>query len=637
VTGVAGVVVAAALLLAGGPVDGARTIQFTSSWQRYVVSGTTAARGVPAAVTPESPATLVWRHEVAGSLALTFGAVAPGTLVHVAFSETAEYLGVGGTSDWSRTYLTDDHLPRSGETWVDRPGCEAPGVCADGYRAFRFARVYVERGSAKIVHASVHPVNGAAGPQGWFLSSDETLNRIWYSSAYTAQLMQLPNDPAVLASGCAIPGGPSLQVIVDGAKRDRCPWLGDQAVSQLSLLLSAGTAAATPVENTLSLFASAQRADGYIPASPMSTSVLFDYPAYWVIAVDNLLLYRGDPAEVRPYWPALVKVLDTWYPSHANDDGLLADPYPPGDYAYVGRAGSLVAYYNALYGLALEAGAQVAEALGQQSAAAAWSARAASLARPFTATFWDAAAGAFEDSPSGPTVHPQDGNAFAILAGLASPAQAVSAVARLDATTRLPWGNAVADADVWRGGIATPSQTVYPFVSYFDVGARFATGDDASALDELRRTWAWMQSPAHATTGTDWEAIGAGGSIDGYQRAASSLASGWSTGALPLLTSDVLGVRPTSPGFSTFDAVAHPAGLAWAQGRVPTPAGAITFGFKRVRGGYVLRLQAPPSLLARVGAPVASPRVLVDGKPVAAAPDGTVSLRGSHVIEVLQQ
>ena len=184
---------------------------------------------------------------------------------------------------------------------------------------------------------------------------------------------------------------------------------------------------------------------------------------------------------------------------------------------------------------------------------------------------------------------------------------------------------------------ADPSQSVYPFISYFDVAARFAAGADGSALDELRRTWGWMLRPRPARSGTTWEAMGAGGSIDGYQRAASSLASGWSSGALPALTNEVLGVRPTGPGFSTFDALPHPGDLAWAQGRVPTPAGAITFGFKRVAGGYVLRLDAPAALVARVGAPVPSPRVFVDGKPVAPAADGTVSLRGSHVIEVLRR
>ena len=223
-------------------------------------------------------------------------------------------------------------------------------------------------------------------------------------------------------------------------------------------------------------------------------------------------------------------------------------------------------------------------------------------------------------------------------AALASPAQAASALAYLDRTTHLPWGNAIADNDTWSspdwGG--RPSQRVYPFVSYFDVAARFATGADASALDELRRTWGWMLAPAHATSGTAWEAIGAGGSIDGYLRAFTSLASGWSTGAVPALTNSVLGVTPTGPRFSTFDAIPHPGDVAWAQGAVPTPAGTIMFGWKRVRGGFFLRLDAPRKLLARVGAPVANARVLVDGRVVGAAADGTVSVRGSHVIEVLR-
>jgi len=628
--------VAAGLLLTA-PGDGARTIQFTSSWGKYVVSGNKPARGVPATVTPGSPATLIWRHEVAGNLVLTFGAVAPGTLVRVAFSETAEYLGVDGTSDWSRTYLTDDHIPRAGETWIDLPGCQSAGVCTDGYRAFRFARVYVEHGSARIVKASVRLSSGVGTPQGWFLSSDDELNRIWYASAYTVQLMQLPNDPAVLGPGCSVPGGPLQELIVDGAKRDRCPWLADQAVSQLSLFLANGAAATVPAENTLSLFANAQLADGYVPASPIATSVLFDYPAYWVLAVDNLLLYRGELPQVGQYWPALVKVIDHWYPSFGRADGLIDDPYPPGDYAYIQRAGPLVAYYNAIYARALQAAAQIADALGHSDAADRWLARADGLVVPFGAVFWDASVGAFQDSPTEPTVHSQDGNAFAILAGLASPAQAAAAIAFLDQKTRLPWGNAIADGNVWTSAAsgADPSQSVYPFIAYFDVAARFAAGADGSALDELRRAWGWMLSPTPARTGTNWEAIGAQGSIDGYQHAASSLASGWSTGALPALTNEVLGVRPTGPGFSTFDAIPHPSGLAWAQGRVPTPGGAITFGFKRIVGGYVLRLEAPPALLARVGVPVPSPRVLVDGRPVAPAADGTVSLRGSHVVEVL--
>ena len=404
------------------------------------------ALGLPSTLAPGSPATLVWRREVAGYLTLTFGAVAPGTLVHVAFSETAEYLGVGGTSDWSRTYVTDDLQPTTGGTWVDRPTCVSPGVCADGYRAFRFARISVERGSARVVGAGVAPVTSPAPPAGCWASSDRELTRLWATAAYTARLMELPADPAVLGAGCPIPGGRGL-VVVDGAKRDRCPWLGDLAVSGLSLLLADGAAGTAPVVNTLELFAASQSSDGYLSASPMATRPLFDYPAYWVLAVDDLMLYRGELVQVGAFWPVVVAVLDGWYPAHAAANGLLSDPFAPGDYAYIGRSGAVVAYYNALYARALEAGAQLADALGHPDAAARWRGRVVAMMAPFGATFWDAAAGAFLDAPDGPVVHPQDGNAFAILAGLATSSEAGSALRYLDGTTRLRYGNALADTD----------------------------------------------------------------------------------------------------------------------------------------------------------------------------------------------
>jgi Bacterial alpha-L-rhamnosidase 6 hairpin glycosidase domain/Bacterial alpha-L-rhamnosidase C-terminal domain len=625
-----------------GPASAAApTIVFSSAWKAYVPVGDAPAHFRPAAATPGHPVTLVWSHEVAGNLSLTFGAVAQGTLLHVAFSETAEYLGIDGTSDWSRVYTSDGAKPTTGGTWVDRPGCRAAGTCGDGYRAFRFVRVYAAQGSARIASAHVIQSPAIRTPKGWFLSSDDVLNRAWYASAYTAQLMELPNDPQLLGLDCPISGPASRQLIIDGAKRDRCPWLGDQVVSDQALLLQ--DAANTPaVESTLSVFAEAQTADGYIPASPDKnySVMLFDYPAYWVLALQNLLLYTGDRAYVARYWSNLVQLLDGWYPSHAGANGLLSDPFPPGDYAFIDRGGPVVAYYNALYDRALELGAVLATALGHADAASRWQARAAGIATAFGPAFWDQAHGAFEDSTTGPLVHPQDGNDFAVLAGLATPSQASSALAYLGRTTEHPWGNAIADNDTW--GTAAWGKgadgRVYPFIGYFDVSARFAAGQDASAIDELRRTWGWMLAPSHQTDGTTWEAIGSDGSIDTYMLAFTSMASGWSAGAAPALTNDVLGVMPTGPGFSTFDAIPHPGGLKWAQGGVPTPRGLIRFGWQRLAKGYLLRLDAPAALQARVGAPApAGATVLVDGRRVAgtaAGADVVVSVRGSHVIRI---
>jgi hypothetical protein len=636
----------ALLGLGSGSAQAARPVSpivFSNAWKHYVLSGNRPAKFVRGTAKPGFPVTMIWRHEVAGNLELTFGDVQPGTVIQVAFSETAEYLAIGRTSDWSHTYTTDEDEPSQGGTWVDSPGCQIASICDDGYRAFRFARVFVLSGSAVITSARVVESPSLRTPKGWFLSSSDLLNRIWYSSAYTAQLMILPNDPAILdPRGCAMPGAVTMEVVVDGAKRDRCPWLGDQIVTDPTLYL-AGDDYGSAIENTLSVFANAQLPNGYIPASPSEafSAQLFDYPADFAVAVDDLLLYRGNLKLVNTYWPVIVKLLDTWYPAHTDANGLLEDPFPPGDYAYIQRGGPLVAYYNANYVLALKAGAAIADALGQSDAATRWRARVATIATAFGPTFWDSSAGAFKDSPSGPVVHPLDGNAFAILAGLATPAQATSALAYIDKTMHEAWGNSIADNDTWATPAwgMSPSQRVYPYISYFDVLARFQSGEDESALEELSRTWGWMLGPTHQTTDTTWEAIGAGGNIDGYEEAFTSMASGWSTGAAPALTNEALGVRPTGPGFSTFDAIPHPGNLTWAQGSVPTPAGSITFGWKRIKGGFLLKLVAPKSLLARTGAPGGKgARVFVDGNRTPDAvigPDAVVSLHGSHVVEIL--
>jgi Bacterial alpha-L-rhamnosidase C-terminal domain/Bacterial alpha-L-rhamnosidase 6 hairpin glycosidase domain len=615
-----------------------KTIAFSDAWKALAVSGNRPDAFKPAAVTRDSPLTLSWPHEVSGQLELSFGAVAPGTVIEVGFSETEKYLA-GGGSDWYHSYATDDHAPASNQTWVDAPGCESPGVCADGYRAFRFARVYVTQGSATITGAQVELPASVGTPKGWFLSSDALLNRAWFSSAYTAQLLTMPNNPAILdPRGCSSPGGPTMLVVVDGAKRDRCPWI--DPVTPLTLMLT-GADRGNALANTLSLFANGQQANGYLPPSPSAalTKQMIDLPLYFVACVQEVLLYRG-VAAAAPYYSTVVALLDTWYPTMIGADGLLHDPIDENDYAFIDRSGNTIAYDNALYADALLEASSIATLLGHPGDAARWSARESALASVFGATFWDPKAGAFLDSPTGPVVHALDGNALAILAGLASPAETSSAFGYINGAMDRPWGTAIADNDTWYyfDWGPSPSQRVYPFISYLYITAEFANGADEAALQQLRQTWGWMLNGNDQATGTTWEAIGAGGSIDGYQGPFTSMAHGWSTGAVPALTNDALGITPTGPGFSSFDAIPHPGDLTWAQGGVPTPAGLIEFAWQRETGGYLLRLVAPPSLHARVGVPApANATVLVDGVPRAATvsgPDVVVDVQGSHVIEI---
>ena len=403
-------------------------------------------------------------------------------------------------------------------------------------------------------------------------------------------------------------------VLLDGSVRDRCPYVGDQAVSGMTLLVSTPSADAL-LRSMLLWYAANQHADGSIPASPYKAGglTLFDYNAYWVVDVYDYVLYTGDLSLAQAVWPNLVELLDTWYPAQLGPDGLLVNSLGPADYGYIQRTGTTVAYYNAGYVFALRLAAKLATWIGQPAEAAAWTARIAPLAAAFGPAFWDPSVGAFRDATVGPVVHPEDGNAFAVLAGLATLTQARSALGYLGGREWQPYGATIADNDVWDGypwGDHADLR-VYPFISYFDVAARYQSGLDDSALALIRREWGYMLD--NGPRSTMWETIGPEGSPPTDQDP--SFDHGWSSGAAPALTNYALGLQPASPGFASYVAEPHPADLHWAAGTVPTPHGPIAFRWAYGRG----------TLTATVAAPVpgtiilpADGRARLDGRPVRA-------------------
>ncbi len=472
----------------------------------------------------------------------------------------------------------------------------------------------------------------AAG--GSFTSSDPLLNRIWSGSVLTASDMIAPGPLTTDADGRPCPIALPT-VILDGYVRDRCPYVGDLAVTGMTLLVS--TPSAAPVLRSMILwFAQNQQADGAIPASPFDDgqSVFFDYNAYWVDDLYDYVLYTGDLSLAREVWSNLVQLMDVWYPAQAGPDGLLVNSLGSFDYAYIPRSGTVVAYYNAGYVWALRLAATIATWLGDDSQASAWRARIAPAAPAFSAAFWDASVGAFKDSSVGPVVHPEDGNAFAILAGLASRRQARSALDYLTWHDNEPYGATIADNDVWDGypwGFQA-SQRVYPFMSYFEVLARYAVGFDQSALDLIEREWGNMVD--NGPVSTMWEDVGAGGTAP--LGPVPSWDHGWSSGAAPALTSEVLGVTPASPGFSSFDARPHPSNLAWARGVVPTPNGPIAFSW--TRSGDVFSATVDSPVPGSITLPVAG-AITLDDESLAPQRHRTVVevSAGRHTVTVTEQ
>lgn len=336
------------------------------------------------------------------------GGAVPG--LALAFSESLEYLT--NRSDFTRsdngdtiTNGTDQiAVQPSPYSWTNQYGCAhndsgVVKVCSDGFHGFRYLRITLQAlasdapyttgfGTVSIDSVSLAYSAYLGTPDtftGWFLCSDTTLTQWWYDAVYTNDL-----TTDVFRANDTDPRGaysPSLvgkEVLFDGAKRDRDPYVGDLAVSALTLFLSHDNAAAA--RNVLADLADHQRSDGWIPPASINnyTLQLFDYPLWWVVCSSDLVLYTGDTGFLDTYYANMVLTLDTYYPNATNSDVLLEKGLGTtagyGDYAFLPRSG-VITYYNALYVLALDRAAQLADIKGEADDASRWRARAAAVGR----------------------------------------------------------------------------------------------------------------------------------------------------------------------------------------------------------------------------------------------------------------
>jgi hypothetical protein len=81
------------------------------------------------------------------------------------------------------------------------------------------------------------------------------------------------------------------------------------------------------------------------------------------------------------------------------------------------------------------------------------------------------------------------------------------------------------------------------------------------------------------------------------------LSHSWGGTPLYQLTTEVLGVRPTSPGFATFTVTPKPMELSWAKGVVPTPHGEIRVEWRKQGSQLTLVLTVPKGCQATVTLP----------------------------------
>jgi hypothetical protein len=448
------------------------------------------------------------------------------------------------------------------------------------WAGFRYLQLTV-RNAERPLRLQTVSINFTSYPverRGRFQCSDDLLNRLWEVGAYTLQL-------------CTHDG------YEDCPSREQRQWVGDAYVEMLVDFAAFGDPRLAA--KLLRQVAQSQRADGMTQMAtpgdaPRWGVFITDYCFSWIMTLGEYVRYSGDTALAGELFPAVARAL-AWFEPHLDQHGLLNDV--PGwvfiDWADLDRRGQCTAL-NALYHAALQHAAVLAGLAGAPALARHYRAIAHAVRDALDARLWDEGRGVYVDAcVEGVQSRrvSQQANAACIAVGLAPRARWPRILAyvldesRLRATSTELGEIGPADFDEEHDVVLAQ-----PFFMHFMHRALVAAGRHRDLLDNLRRRWGAM---LEAGSSTLWE----------HWHGEASQCHAWSATPTFDLSTEVLGVRPVAPGFIRFAVEPHPAGLDWARGTFPSPAGVITVAWERGEGSFRLEVEVPSGCRARVSIP----------------------------------
>ncbi|WP_457101233.1 alpha-L-rhamnosidase-related protein [Microbacterium sp. P5_E9] len=366
---------------------------------------------------------------------------------------------------------------------------------------------------------------------GAFACSDEQLTRIWAAAQYTLRTC-------------------SQGLLVDGIKRDRMPWAGDQAMSTLANAFALGEGGLVAD----GLVALGQPGHGYVNG-------IADYSLWWVVNADLYVRYFDDKQFVERS-ADLVHSFVTDLAQYADDQGVFRPVKHPGGFADAGPGSVFIDWgvtleqgrdsvaLQMLWFWALRSAERVLRRVAHDGADR-WSDLADRLETTLRTRGWTSAPGRWSDylDSAAPSAAPY-ANFLAILAGLhpSPPSGVHDAARRHDAGT--------------------------PFMNALRLRALIHAGSHDEVLDEIRRVWGGMLDRG---PGTFWEEVTTDGDPHSmYGRPfGRSLCHAWSAGPAAIIPEAVLGVAPLADGWAEFSVDTHLGDLEWASLVIPAPAGDI--------------------------------------------------------------
>ncbi len=438
---------------------------------------------------------------------------------------------------------------------------------------------------------SVNFTSYPVGQRGSFSSSSERLDRIWYTGAYTLQVNMTDG-------------------YLDCPSREQRQWVGDAHVEAMINYAAFGDPRLTA--KFLRQTAQSQQSDGMtMPYAPGDHGVLriilVDFCLQWINAIYDYYMYTGDAELVRELYPNVRRGIG-WFERQVGPDGLLGrlPHWTFIDWADVEKRGAVTAL-NALFYKSLQAAAAMAD-LSQMPDRKRFEDLAARVKDGINQKMWDARRGVYVDcyEVGRPCQRvSQHSNALAVLFDIAPEDRWHEIVRYVTDPERVRLRQTDMRGLVTPGPFNEETDVVLaqPFFSYFLHRAMAKAGAFDRVLARIDRMWGGMLDEGATTWWEEWQ-----------RRTNSSESHAWSGSPTFDLSTDVLGVRPTEPGFARFLVEPKPSGLTSAEGTFPTVKGDIYVKWKSSSRGFTMSVASPEDTKMDVALPVEqSARIQVNG------------------------
>jgi len=427
-----------------------------------------------------------------------------------------------------QSYL-NDHAIRDQITLLP-----AIGSAEIGNTGFRFVRLDLVDEGKSVSLSAVRAISLYRDLPyvGTFACSDERLNRIWQTGAYTVHLnMQ--------------------EYVWDGIKRDRLVWIGDMHPETRVISTVFGWQDVVP--RSLDFVRDGTPLPGWMNG-------ISSYSIWWLLIHHHWYLYHGDEAYLAQQRAYIVGLLEQLLARIGPDgserlDGMRFLDWPTADNEQARHAG-----LQAMMVLAMRAGAELCDTLGETAMAERCreGERALRQHRPEVGSTKQAAAllalAGLEDATTM--------NARSLAVGGARGMSTFYGYYMLQARAAAGDYQGALDAiRAYWGAMLDFGATT--FWEDFDL----AWVEGSAGIDDLVPPG---KRDIHADFGRYC-----------YQGLRHSLCHGWAGGPTAWLSEHVLGVRPAAPGFAKVRIAPHLGDLDWAKGTFPTPQGVIRVSHRR--------------------------------------------------------